>query len=177
MINFMCLVATSASASSVGQRPNQGCRAYGNTSLPVCSAQWHSTMSKKLPTKISQKPNIEASETGKVGMYHHHHRPHHNHSHPSRVRSDRPVAASSNSLFKGLPSCLCLSGLQFSIMFGILLLLILVISRKEFDLYLFSFSSTGSTFNSSKMSSFLLSSNGVYPAVLKNFVLVNVNHF
>jgi len=80
----------------------------------------------------------------------------HHHNHPSRVRPDRPVAASSNSLFKGLTSCLCPSGLQFSIIFGILLLLILVICRKEFDLYLFSF-----------LSNFQLFQNFFIPSVVK----------
>ena len=60
---------------------------------------------------------------------------------------DRTVSALSNSLFKGLLSCLRPFGLQFSIIFGILLF-ILVKFRSQFDLYHLSFSSTGSTFNS-----------------------------
>jgi len=46
--------------------------------------------------------------------------------HPSRVSLDRLVTASSNSLFEGLPSCLRPFGLQFSTIFNILLLFILV---------------------------------------------------
>jgi hypothetical protein len=67
---------------------------------------------------------------------------------------DRPVSVSSISLFKGLPSRHRPFGLQFSIIFGILLLSILVTCRSQFDLHLLSFSSVGSTFNSSKISSF-----------------------
>ena len=67
-----------------------------------------------------------------------------------------PASPSSNSHFKNLPSCLRPLGLQFSIIFGILLLFILVTWRSRFDLYLPSFSSTGSTFISSKISSLLL---------------------
>jgi hypothetical protein len=68
----------------------------------------------------------------------------------------RPVSPSSSSLFKGLPSRLRPFGLQFSIIVGILFLFILVIRLSRFDLYLPSFSTTGFTFNSSKISSFLL---------------------
>ena len=46
---------------------------------------------------------------------------------------DRPVVASSNSLFKGLASRLGPSGLQFSIIFGILLLFIIFTCRGKFD--------------------------------------------
>ena len=46
---------------------------------------------------------------------------------------DRPVSASSNSLFKGLPSRLRPFGPQFSIIFGTLLLFILVGCRRKFD--------------------------------------------
>jgi hypothetical protein len=56
---------------------------------------------------------------------------------------DRPVAASSNSVFKGPPNRLCLFGLKLSIIYYILLLLlllfILVTRRSQFDLYLLSF--------------------------------------
>jgi len=58
---------------------------------------------------------------------------------------DRPVSASSNSPFKGLPSRRRPFGLQFSIIFAILLLFIVVTCRSKFDLYLLSFLSTGST--------------------------------
>ena len=68
---------------------------------------------------------------------------------------DKPVAASSNSLFKGIPSRLRPFGLHFSIIFGILVFN-LVTCRSQFDLNLFSFSSTVSIFSSSKISSFLL---------------------
>jgi hypothetical protein len=50
---------------------------------------------------------------------------HHNHTH--EVDLDRPVSASSNSLFKGLPSRLLPFGLLFGIIFDILLLLFLII--------------------------------------------------
>jgi len=73
------------------------------------------------------------------------------------VGLNRPVSASPNGLFKGLPSRLRPSGLHFSIIFGILLL-ILVTCRSQFDLNLLSFSSTHSIFNSSKISSVLLCS-------------------
>jgi len=63
---------------------------------------------------------------------------------------DRYVLAWSNSLYKGTPRRLRQFGLKFSIIFGILLLFILVTCRRQFDLYLLSFSSIGSTFNSSK---------------------------
>jgi len=51
---------------------------------------------------------------------------------------DRPVAASSNSLFKALRSRLHPFGLQFSIIFAILLF-VLVTCRSQFDLYLLGF--------------------------------------
>ena len=68
---------------------------------------------------------------------------------------DRPVSVSPNSLFKALPSLLGQFGLKFHIIFGILLFLILVACRSQFDLYVLSFSLTGSTLTSSKMFSFL----------------------
>jgi len=52
---------------------------------------------------------------------------------------DRPVSASSNSVFKGLPSCLRPFVLQFSTVFAILLLFILVTCRSQFDLFRLSF--------------------------------------
>jgi len=51
-----------------------------------------------------------------------------------------------NSLFKGLLGRLRPFGLQFSIIFEIQLLFILVTCRIKFDLYLLSFSPIGSTF-------------------------------
>jgi hypothetical protein len=68
---------------------------------------------------------------------------------------DRPLSLSSNSLIKGVPSRLRPFGLQFSIIFGIILPFILVTCRSRFDLYPLSFSLTVSTFNLSKISSFL----------------------
>jgi hypothetical protein len=62
---------------------------------------------------------------------------------------NRPFAASSNNLFKVFRSHLHPFDLQFSIIFGILLLLILGTCRSQFDLHLLSFSA-GSTFNYSK---------------------------
>jgi len=55
---------------------------------------------------------------------------------------DRPVAVSSNCLFKGLPSCLRPFGLQFGMIYAILLLFILIKCRSQFQLNLLSFSST-----------------------------------
>jgi hypothetical protein len=46
---------------------------------------------------------------------------------------DRPVSASSNSLFEGLPSRLRPFGLQLSITLGILFLFILVTCRSPYD--------------------------------------------
>jgi len=63
-------------------------------------------------------------------------------------------------------------------MFGILLLLILVTCGRQFDLYLLSFSKTGSNFNSSKKFSSLLWSKRVYPPVpVKNFIWIDVSIF
>jgi hypothetical protein len=90
---------------------------------------------------------------------------------------DRPVLASSNNIFKGLPTHLHSFALLFSIVFGTLLWLILVTFHGQFDLYLLSFLSTHSTFNSSKISSLLLWSKRVYLTILKNFISTNANHF
>ena len=55
---------------------------------------------------------------------------------------------------------------------------ILVTCRRQCHLYLLIFSSTGSNFNSSRISSFLLWSKRVYPAILlKNFISTVVNRF
>jgi len=90
---------------------------------------------------------------------------------------DRPVSVSSNSLFIDLPSLLRPFGLQLSIIFAILLLFILVTCR-QFDLYLLSLSSNGSNFISSKIYSFLLWSKMVYVAVLpKNLILMDASSF
>ena len=67
-----------------------------------------------------------------------------------QVRLDRPVSALSNSLFKSLPNHLRPFRLQFSITFATLQLFILVTCRSKFYLCLLSFSSAGSTFNSSQ---------------------------
>lgn len=59
-----------------------------------------------------------------------------------------------------------------------MLFLILVTCHSQFHLYLLIFSSTGSTFNFSRIFSFLLWSKRVYPAVLlKNFTSTDVNRF
>ena len=89
----------------------------------------------------------------------------------------RPVSASSNNLFKALPNRLRPFGLQFSIISIILLLFIPVTCRNQFDLYSLSFSSIGSAFTPSEISSFLLWSKRVYPAVLKNLISIDVNRF
>jgi len=65
-----------------------------------------------------------------------------------QLHLDSPVSISSNCRFKGVPSRLHPSGLQFSIILVTLLLFILVTFCSEFDLYLLSFSSTGTTFKS-----------------------------
>ena len=90
---------------------------------------------------------------------------------------DRSVSASFNNIFKGLPSRLRPFGLQFSIIFVNLLLFILVTCRNQFDLYRLSFSSIGSAFTPSDISSFLLWSKRVYPAVMKNLISIDVNRF
>ena len=72
------------------------------------------------------------------------------------ISPDRPVSASPNSLFNGLPSRLRPFWLQFSTAFAItLLLFIAATGHGQLNLYLLSFSSTGSTFSSSRTSSFL----------------------
>jgi hypothetical protein len=73
---------------------------------------------------------------------------------------DRPVSASSHILFKGLPksSSPIWSTIQHwfqhpvAVHFSILLLLILPKRRSQFELFALSFSSTGPTFNCSKIS-------------------------
>ena len=74
---------------------------------------------------------------------------------PSFRKLNRPVSASSNSLFKDLSSLIRPIGLQFNNIFAMLLLFIVVKYRNPFELYLFNFSSTGSSFSSSKTSSLL----------------------
>jgi hypothetical protein len=69
---------------------------------------------------------------------------------------DRLVSTPSNSLFKGFPRHIGPFSLKFSIIAVIPLSFILVTCRSQFDFYLLSLSSAGSTFNSSKMASFLL---------------------
>ena len=66
-----------------------------------------------------------------------------------------PGSPSSNSLFKVLRNHLRAFALKFNIIFGILLLFILVTCCSRYDSCLRSFSLTGSTFNLSKISSFL----------------------
>jgi len=67
-----------------------------------------------------------------------------------------PASSLSNSLLKDLSSHLRPFGLKFSIILSSLLLFILVIFRSQFHLHFLSFSSTGTTYNSSKISSFIL---------------------
>jgi hypothetical protein len=93
----------------------------------------------------------------------------------------RPVSASPNCIFRGLPIYLHPFGIQFNITFAILLLFILVTCRSQFDLDILSFSSSGSTLRSSKISSFLLWLKKVYSRLLyfekKKFISVDVNIF
>jgi hypothetical protein len=77
---------------------------------------------------------------------------------------------------KGLPFRLRPFVLQLCIFFCFLLLIPLgCLSQSYF--YLLSFSLTGFTFNSSKISSLFLWSKRMYPAVLKNLISIYVNHF
>jgi len=88
---------------------------------------------------------------------------------------DRPVTASFDSLFKGLSSRLRPFGLYFSIIFGILLLFTLITCRGQFYLYLLSFSSTGSIFNSSKISLFCWGQKGCTQLIWKfSFGLMSI---
>ena len=75
---------------------------------------------------------------------------------------DRTVAASSNNIFRGVQSRILPVGLNFNIIFGILLLLILLTCRSHFDFYLLCYSVTGSTFNSSKISLLLFVVKNLY---------------
>jgi len=84
---------------------------------------------------------------------------HHNHRHQSGT--DRPVPTFYSSLFKGLPSRVRPFVLQFNITLVTLLLLFILVTCRHF-----SFSSTGYTSNSSKISSSPLWSRGFYAAVL-----------
>jgi len=63
---------------------------------------------------------------------------------------DRPVSASSNSLFKGVPGCLHSSGLS-ALFLRILFSFISATCHSQFNLYLLGFLSTGSAFNSTKI--------------------------
>ena len=69
---------------------------------------------------------------------------------------ERPVTVSSDSFFKGRPCRLRPFVLQFNIIFGILLLLILVTCCSQFDLYLLGLSPAGSAFSYSKICLFFL---------------------
>ena len=77
-----------------------------------------------------------------------------------------PVSATSDSLFKGLPSRLRPFVPYFSIIFAIPLLFVLVTRRGQFDLYLLRLLPTSSTFNACKISSFFLLSKNVFSADL-----------
>ena len=89
---------------------------------------------------------------------------------------NRPVSASSDNLLKGLPS-------RFFHLVHISALRLLsccsfFVYRNKFDVHRLRFSSSGSTFNYSKIASFLLWSKIVYPSMLlKNFISFDVNHF
>jgi len=73
---------------------------------------------------------------------------------------DRPVSSSPISLFQGLSSRLRQFGLQYSSIFKVLLFLIFVTCCSQLGLHLLSMSSAGSTFNSSKISSFFCGQKG-----------------
>jgi len=67
---------------------------------------------------------------------------------------------------------------KFNIIFALLLLSILVTCRYQFDLFLHSFSSTGSTLNSSKIFAFLLWSKCVHPTVLlQHFFSIDISYY
>ena len=86
--------------------------------------------------------------------------------------------ATFHCLFKCPSSLLCPFALQYSIIFAILLLFVVVTFRSQFDLYHLSFSSTDYTFNSSKISSFpLLVKNGVPAVFLRNLISIDANLF
>ena len=90
--------------------------------------------------------HILSAEYNRRRRHHHHHNHHHHHLRRRRRRRrrrsnnnnnnnnnnnhelslNRPISASSNCLFKGLPSRLLPFGLLFSIIFGILLMVILI---------------------------------------------------
>jgi hypothetical protein len=105
------------------------------------------------------------------------------HRHPSRLRPNRPVSASCNSLFKGLPSHLHLVYNSALLLVSCCcslaqILFILITCCSQFDLYLRSLSSAGFAFNNYKISVFLLWSRSVYPAVLlKKLISIDVSHF
>ena len=69
---------------------------------------------------------------------------------------NRRVSATTNSLFKGLPSRPRPFGLQFSLIFAILLLFILDTCLSQWDLHLLIFRSTGSTFSLAKLLHYFL---------------------
>ena len=90
---------------------------------------------------------------------------------------NRPVSAASDSLFKGFPSPLHQFGLQFSIIFGTLLLFMLVACRSHFD-YIFLVSQLVLLSTIPKIFSVLVGSVRVYPAVfLKYLILFDVTLF
>jgi hypothetical protein len=87
-----------------------------------------------------------------------------------------PVSASSDSLFTNLPIRFGPFYLKFSIVFSILLF-ILITCRSQFDLCRLSFSSTGPTFKSPRLSSFFLLPKSLYTTVLKHFISIDANRF
>ena len=84
--------------------------------------------------------HILSAEYNRRRRHHHHHNHHYHHLRRRRSNNNnnnnnnnnhelslnRPISASSNCLFKGLPSRLLPFGLLFSIIFGILLMVILI---------------------------------------------------
>jgi hypothetical protein len=86
---------------------------------------------------------------------HHHHHHHHVTSYALIDLLQPPIIVS----YKGPPSHLYPFGLYFKLTFSILLLFMPVTCSSQIDLYFLSFLSTSSTFNSTKISSFLLWSN------------------
>jgi hypothetical protein len=89
---------------------------------------------------------------------------------------ERPVVASSISLFKGLLRHIRPFGLNSALFLAPCCLFLLC--HSQFHLYFLSFLSTGYNFNFSKISSFLLWPERVLlPVLLKNFILSDVNYF
>ena len=99
------------------------------------------------------------SYTGGSQLFHYQH---HHHIIPHELGFDRPLSASFNSLFKGLRV------VYVHLVYNSTLFLA---CRSQLDLYFLSFSSAGSTFNTSKISSVLLWPKRFPAAVLKKIHL------